>query len=51
MSELPPDDVNKLIAERKQKLAEIRNSQKVAFPNDFKRDAVAADLQKQFGAL
>ncbi|MDQ8036151.1 MAG: lysine--tRNA ligase [Pedobacter sp.] len=44
-------DVNKLIAERKQKLGEIRASQKVAFPNDFKRDAVAADLVKQFGAL
>ncbi|MGH8493952.1 MAG: lysine--tRNA ligase [Moraxellaceae bacterium] len=44
-------DVNKLIAERKQKLSDIRASQKVAFPNDFKRDAVAADLVKQFGAL
>ncbi len=44
-------DVNKLIAERKQKLGDIRASQKIAFPNDFRRDAVAADLVKQFAAL
>ena len=42
-------DVNKLIAERKQKLSEIRNTQKVAFPNDFRRDAVATDLHEKFG--
>ncbi|HEX6592225.1 MAG TPA: lysine--tRNA ligase [Moraxellaceae bacterium] len=48
-SEIQVVDVNKLIAERKQKLAELRASQKVAFPNDFKRDAVAADLHARFG--
>ena len=42
-------DVNKLITERKQKLSEIRNTQKVAFPNDFRRDAVATDLHDKFG--
>ena len=42
-------DVNKLMAERKQKLAELRAAEKIAFPNDFKRDAVAADLHKAFG--
>ncbi|MDF2447160.1 MAG: lysine--tRNA ligase [Moraxellaceae bacterium] len=46
---LPPIDENKLIAERKQKLAELRAAEKIAFPNDFKRDAVAADLHKTFG--
>ncbi|MCD6060165.1 MAG: lysS [Moraxellaceae bacterium] len=44
-----PVDINKLIAERKQKLAELRAAEKVAFPNDFKRDAVAADLHRDFG--
>jgi len=42
-------DVNKLMAERKQKLAELRAAEKIAFPNDFRRDAVAADLHKAFG--
>ncbi len=36
-------DENKLIAERRQKLAAIR-AQGVAFPNDFRRDSFAADL-------
>jgi len=44
-----PADVNKLIAERRQKLAELRAAEKIAFPNDFRRDAVAADLHKAFG--
>jgi len=42
-----PQDDNKLIAERKQKLAAIRE-QGQAFPNDFRRDAYAADLQARF---
>ena len=42
-----PQDENKLIAERKQKLAGIR-AQGQAFPNDFRRDAYAADLQARF---
>lgn len=42
-------DENKLIAERKQKLAEIRAAQKVAFPNDFKREHLSGDLHAEFG--
>lgn len=37
-------DENKLIAERRTKLAEIR-AQGIAFPNDFRRTAYCADLQ------
>ena len=37
-------DDNKLIAERRGKLSQLRESQPVAFPNDFRRDALAADL-------
>lgn len=39
---------NKLIALRREKLAQIR-SVRNAFPNDFKRDSLAQDLQSQFG--
>ena len=45
---LPPDDDNKLIAERREKLAAIRG-QGVAFPNDFKPKNHAADLQQKYG--
>ena len=41
---------NKLIAERRAKLAAWRE-QGAAFPNDFRRDALAADLQAQYGEL
>jgi lysyl-tRNA synthetase class 2 len=41
-------DENKLIAERRQKLAALR-AQGQAFPNDFKRDAHAGDLAATFG--
>ncbi len=37
------EDENRLIAERRGKLAAVR-SQGVAFPNDFRRDALAAQL-------
>jgi lysyl-tRNA synthetase class 2 len=43
----PAVDENKLIAERKQKLSEMRE-QGNAFPNDFRRDAYAAALQSRF---
>jgi len=43
---LPQDD-NKLIAERRAKLAAIRQ-QRNAFPNAFRRDSYAGDLQKAF---
>ncbi len=56
MSEQPevPQDENKLIAERRAKLAAIRRQagldQASAFPNDFRRDAYAGDLQQQYAA-
>jgi lysyl-tRNA synthetase class 2 len=43
----PPDE-NKLIAERRAKLALLRE-QGIAFPNDFRRDDLAAQLQLQYG--
>ena len=48
MSDEAPIDENKLIAERRQKLAALR-AQGQAFPNDFKRDAHAGDLAASFG--
>jgi lysyl-tRNA synthetase class 2 len=41
--EQPKADENKLIAERRAKLAQLRE-QGVAFPNAFRRDALAAEL-------
>ncbi|HET8701109.1 MAG TPA: amino acid--tRNA ligase-related protein, partial [Nitrococcus sp.] len=41
-------DQNKLIAQRRQKLAQWRASDQ-AFPNDFRRDSLAAELHRQFG--
>ncbi len=54
-SDSPPQDVvsvddNKLIAERREKLAAIR-ARGVAFPNDFKPRQHAADLQARYGGL
>ncbi len=43
-------DENRLIAERRAKLSEWRESGD-AFPNHFRRDSLAADLQKQYGEL
>jgi lysyl-tRNA synthetase class 2 len=40
-------DENKLIAQRREKLQALRG-QGVAFPNDFRRDALAADLHARF---
>ncbi len=41
---------NKLIAERRAKLDDIRKSCKSnGYPNDFRRDSLAGDLQKKFG--
>lgn len=50
MSDQPQDllqDENKLIALRKEKLADIRQSAN-AFPNDFRRDSYCADLQQRY---
>jgi lysyl-tRNA synthetase class 2 len=41
-------DENKLIAERRAKLGGLR-TQGVAFPNDFRRDALAGQLHDSFG--
>ena len=45
--EEPPDD-NKLIALRRQKLHELRQSGN-PYPTDFRRDALAADLHAAYG--
>jgi len=42
-----PQDDNKLIAQRREKLNTLRE-QGQAFPNDFRRDALAADLHSRF---
>src|SRR5579862_6430340 len=42
------DDDNHLIAERRAKLTKLRE-RGVAFPNDFRRDALAADLLNAYG--
>ncbi|MDI9246135.1 lysine--tRNA ligase [Marinobacter sp. CHS3-4] len=44
----PHQDDNKLIAERRAKLSDLRD-QGNAFPNDFRRDASAAELQAKYG--
>ena len=43
------DDENHLIAERRAKLAKLRERGN-AFPNDFRRDALAADILTSYGA-
>jgi lysyl-tRNA synthetase, class II len=47
-TQLNPQDENKLIALRRDKLKAIRATRN-AFPNDFRRDALAGDLHQQFG--
>ncbi|MFZ9709241.1 MAG: OB-fold nucleic acid binding domain-containing protein, partial [Steroidobacteraceae bacterium] len=44
-------DENKLIAERRTKLAALRAQGEPAFPNDFRRDALAGELHLGFGEL
>jgi lysyl-tRNA synthetase class 2 len=46
--ETPVVDVNEQITLRKEKLAEKRK-QGVAFPNDFRRDSLAANIAEEFG--
>ena len=43
----PPQDENQIIAERRAKLARLRE-QGQAFPNDFRREHLAADLHRSF---
>src|SRR5690606_32631303 len=45
--DLQPQDENKLIAERRNKLKSLRE-QGNAFPNDFRRDTYCADLQARY---
>ena len=42
------NDENHLIAERRAKLARLRE-RGIAFPNDFRRNALAADLVQAYG--
>src|SRR5262245_10650923 len=44
----PPMDEHRLIAERRAKLDKMRE-QGVAFPNDFRRDALAEELHIAYG--
>ncbi|MGB4811797.1 MAG: lysine--tRNA ligase [Methylophilaceae bacterium] len=54
-NEMPAEDENHVIAERREKLKAIRETAKVnssaAFPNDFKPQHKAAALHAQYGAL
>ena len=43
-------DSNRLIAQRREKLAALRE-QGIAYPNDFRRDRLAAELHREFGEL
>jgi lysyl-tRNA synthetase class 2 len=45
---LTAEDENRLIAQRREKLAALRE-QGNAFPNDFRRNALASDLHTQYG--
>jgi len=45
----PEGDENRLIAERRAKLEELRRREEGAFPNDFRRDATAEELHAAFG--
>jgi lysyl-tRNA synthetase class 2 len=44
----PPDE-NRLVAERRGKLAALREREPVPFPNDFRRDALAGELHAGYG--
>ncbi|QEP41960.1 lysine--tRNA ligase [Ectothiorhodospiraceae bacterium BW-2] len=47
----PPNesqDENRLIAERREKLQRLRQQQPVAFPNQFRRDSYAKELQQRY---
>ncbi|MBF0217920.1 MAG: lysine--tRNA ligase [Gammaproteobacteria bacterium] len=46
--EQPIHDENHIIAERRAKLTQLRQKQAVAFPNSFRRSALAADLQHNY---
>ncbi|OFZ97355.1 MAG: lysine--tRNA ligase [Betaproteobacteria bacterium RIFCSPLOWO2_02_FULL_62_17] len=45
-----PQDENQIIAERRAKLVELRKAG-IAFPNDFRREHLAADLHRDYDAF
>ena len=49
-ADAPRQDENKLIAERRAKLATLRQQPGTAFPNNFRPDSRAGDLQAEHGA-
>jgi len=49
-ADVAPLDENQIIAERRAKLAGLRSSGQ-AYPNDFRRDALAGELHVRYGAL
>ena len=52
-SDAPPPvavDENQIVAERRAKLAALR-ARGQAFPNDFRRDALAADLHAKYDTM
>ncbi len=48
-AEPPPPDENQIIAERRSKLARLREAGVVAFPNDFRRKDLASELHRFHG--
>jgi len=46
----PPPDENQIIATRRAKLQELR-AKGIAFPNDFRREHLAADLHRAYGGM
>lgn len=48
MSDSSDQSENRLIAERREKLGKLRE-QGIAFPNDFRRDSIAAELHSAYG--
>jgi len=49
-NEQPQQETNQIVAERRAKLAELRKNG-VAFPNDFERKDMAADLHVKYGEM
>ncbi len=47
---IEPRDENKLIAERRAKLAALRENG-IAFPSDFRRNVVAGELHAKYGEM
>jgi lysyl-tRNA synthetase class 2 len=46
-NDMPPQDEEKLVAERRAKLAQIR-AERNAFPNDFRRDVMAGEIRVEY---